>query len=240
MLYSYYYESRPRSAFTYEEGVLSLSPVGYWPCDDASGNLVDVTGNGWTMTLTNASTYQQAGPSINGVAHLAVEFSGTSFFETTTLFPTTYTDGRTYAAWVMIPSTSSAAGRFLARRASNQNEMDISHAANGDATCNAYQSDGATLVAQAAGADIDGGAWHLLVGWWEASSQDVSLQIDGGTPTTAAGATNLKNDSTAGIGMGATASGSDVLRAGSRMCHAAVWNRVLTSIERANLFSGDF
>jgi hypothetical protein len=46
----------------YYETVLFDGPVGYWKCDEASGDLADSSGNGLTMTKNGSPTYRQTGP----------------------------------------------------------------------------------------------------------------------------------------------------------------------------------
>ena len=54
-------------ASEYRERILSLSPVGYYPCDDAGGNILDISGNLNHMTATNVAydyTNTPMGPSL--------------------------------------------------------------------------------------------------------------------------------------------------------------------------------
>lgn len=51
---------------TYDTEVAADSPWGYWKQEEASGNLVDSSGNSRTMTVTGTPTYAQAGP-VGGV-----------------------------------------------------------------------------------------------------------------------------------------------------------------------------
>jgi hypothetical protein len=228
----------------YDDGVLALlgdALDGFWPCDEASGNLTDDSGGGWTFTATGSSTYQASGPTIDGVAQHAVQFSGTSYFSTSGSFPTaSAANGRCEAVWVFLPSTSSAAADILTRSATNQNEFRIRHDSSGGAIAPHYQSDGATVIANPGGADIDGGAWHLVIGWWDPADDDVYVQVDNATPVSALGTTDIKTDSTVGLGLGATASGGAALRSGSRVSNAMLFNRVLTADERTALFTGAF
>jgi hypothetical protein len=225
----------------YDDGVLSLEPTAYWPCDEASGNLTDDTGNGWTFTASGTPTYQASGPTIDGVAQSAVQTNGTAFFTTSASFPNpTIANGRTVGVWVFLPSTSSAAADIFARSATNQNEFRVRHASNGQAISPFYQSDGATSIANPSGADIDGDAWHLVIGWWDPADDDVYIQVDSDTPVSGAGTTDIKTDSTAALGLMAIASGGSSLRSGSRVAKAMVFDRVLTSTERTQLFNGQF
>jgi hypothetical protein len=243
-LWRYYWESEaeeaappPPEPATYSEIILALTPTGYWDCQDASGNLVDSSGGGRNATASGSSTYLASGPTINGVAHSAVQFSGTSYFSIVGTFPNP-SPARTISCWVYLPSTSSVAGNFVARIATNNREFSLKHASNGALQFNAYQSDGNTVVATASDADLDGGTWKHILGWWDDSDQDVYTQIDGGTPVSAAGSTNIKTDSTRAIGIGATDSGTDPLRSGARIAHVAIWGRVLNSTERTQLATG--
>jgi hypothetical protein len=227
---------------TYSDNVLGvLDPVAIWPTGEASGNLADAGGGGWTFTASGSITYLASGPTVNGESLPAVQFDGTSFFSASGSFPgPSVSTGRTEAVWVLLPSTSSAAADIFARSATNQNEFRIRHASNGQVIAPHYQADGATAIANPSGADIDGDAWHLVIGWWDPADQDVYVQVDADTPVSAAGTTDLKTNSTAGLGLGAIASGGSALRSGSRVSTPMVFDRVLTSDERSQLFTGLF
>jgi len=227
----------------YDDGVLAMfgaDLVAYWPADDASGSLIDAK-NAWDAAATGTSTYQAAGPTIDGVAQLAVQFSGTSYFTTSgSLDPASDTTGRSVFAWVYLPSTTAAVGRFLARDATNNGEMSLRHTSTGGAELAILGADGATLVSEAGGSDLDGGVWHLVIGWWDPADADARIQVDAETVVVGAGTAVINNDSTAVYGIGASSGGSGPLRSGSRMCKAGILDRVITAEERALLLSGVF
>lgn len=63
-------------AFSYLDTVLLDSPVGFWPMQESSGNLTDVSGNNRTAVAVGTGlTYQVSGPSA-GVS--GIEFAGNS------------------------------------------------------------------------------------------------------------------------------------------------------------------
>lgn len=224
------------------QALLGADLLAYWAAADASGSLVDGTGNGWTAALgAGTPTYQAAGPTIAGVAQDAVQFDGTAYFSVSSSFPgASATNGRTYIAWVYLPSTTSAAANILSRIQTNEREMSLAHASDGTAIFPVYQSDGNTLVAQAVGTDLDGGTWVCLIGWWDPADQDAHLQQGIGTPASAAGSTDIITDSGAPIGIGASPFGSSPLRSGARLAKLAIVDRVLTADERLAIATGAF
>jgi hypothetical protein len=223
----------------YDTLLLATTPEAYWPCDEASGNLTDDSGGGWTATAAGAgtATYQVAGLSINSETQHSIEVDGAKWFTVSSSFPFP-TPARTVAAWVYLPGASTAAGSICSRLATNQREWTLRHVSNGQASLVAYADDGNTAIGHAAGDDLDGGAWHHVIGWWSDADQDCYIQVDGGTPVSAAGAAAINPDSTAAVVLAAGASGGDPLRAGSRISKVAIWDRVLTDAERTSLYTG--
>jgi hypothetical protein len=62
---------------TYDSEVAADSPWGYWKTDEASGNLLDSSGNSRTLTLPGgAPTYAQTGPGGGSDAQLSPDSSG--------------------------------------------------------------------------------------------------------------------------------------------------------------------
>jgi hypothetical protein len=221
--------------------IAALSPTAIWPTSEASGNLTDATGNGWTFTASGTPTYQASGPTVNGESLFAVQTDGAAFFTTSTSFPgPSASTGRTEAVWVFLPSTSSAAADIFARSATNQNEFRIRHASNGQAIAPHFQADGATAIGNPSGADIDGDVWHLVIGWWDPADDDVYIQVGDTAAVSAAGTTDIKTDSTVALAIMAIASGGSPLRSGSRVSHPMVFERVLTVEERSKLVTGLF
>ena len=247
-MFRYYYESpvsEAPPAATYDEDVVAMlgaSLLGYWACDEANGTLTDGTGNGWTMTLAAGSpTYQVSGPTIASVAQSAVQTDGAAYYTTSSSFTqASAVNGISVFAWVYLPGTTSAGAYFVARQASGTDVIAIlRHASDGTGQMN-YYTTGGTLIGAATQTDLDGDAWHLMVGWWDPADQDVRLSVDDAAAASAVGAANIDESVAAGWSLFATASGGSLLRSGSRLSKVGIVDGLLTAGQRTSLYTGSF
>jgi hypothetical protein len=104
LLERYHYWQRPSGVVDYVQSVLDLSPVAFWGMQEASGNVSDLTGNGWTGTANGTLTYSVAGPTINGESFDAITFDGTSgYLGVSSTLTDPSTGGFTVSAWYKAP-----------------------------------------------------------------------------------------------------------------------------------------
>lgn len=96
------------AAAEYIAAVLQDTPIAFWKMQDASGNPVDSSGNGFDMTsVTGTPDYQQAGP----MSDFGIHF-GAGEFTTRSTHVSTATDNFTMEVWVY-PISIGADGRTL-------------------------------------------------------------------------------------------------------------------------------
>jgi hypothetical protein len=171
-----------------------------------------------------------------------VQGDGTSYFLTSAAFPQAVAaNGLSVFGWVFLPSTSSAAGEIVNRQDSGTDRVClIRHASNGGFLANFYTAGGTLIASADPSFDLDGGAWHHFVGWWEPGNQDAWAAVDDGTPVSAAGAADIDESVAQGWALLATDAGATPLRSGSRIAKVGIYDGVLTSGQRTSLFSGAF
>jgi len=247
MLARYYYAKRRRSALaaaaappaaTYADIVAAMSPDAFWPLQDASGNFVDISGNGYDAAVTGSPTYENTGPTINGEATSAVGFSGTAQYGVASEAiddGVTTSTGMTISLWF---KTSDTLANPVAKKAAGQYAFDIYLDSSPNIELNTYQTDGASLSASAETSGTYGDdAWHHCVAWVDATTNYIHITLDDTETinnTSPAGTWNAESDSAFGIGAISNGNGA---YAGD-LAFVAYWQRALTSGERATLYSG--
>lgn len=98
----------------YQQSVLSLNPMAYWPLNETSGTTAyDIVG-GYNGTYVGGCTLGQAGPtnSIFGASSRSVLFDGSSGYVDIPEGPFNITGPTTIVAWVNIVSVPNFAGLF--------------------------------------------------------------------------------------------------------------------------------
>jgi hypothetical protein len=86
----YYYEeagTSPSGSYaggggsgSFADEVLALNPVAYWRMGEASGNLADSSGNGYTLTTNGTPTYGQTGFTDSADSNDAIGFAANAAF----------------------------------------------------------------------------------------------------------------------------------------------------------------
>jgi hypothetical protein len=229
-------------ALTYDQYVLSLGPTAYWPMNEASGNLLDATGNGWHATMVGTHTYAQTGPTINGVASLAVNFGDTTsdYFWASASFPQATAAGVSWMTWIKVPAIAALAG-ILTRTATNQEAWRINLTTNGTPEFRNYTaSNPGTVIADIDwSAQADDDAWHCLICLWNESTDTASIILDNGTPVTGSGTGPMATDANTAIQISSLSTGgaNPYTGLGAKF---AIFPRVLTAGEITSLTTGVF
>jgi hypothetical protein len=225
----------PPPGADYQQLVLDLAPIGYWPLQEASGNAADATGNGWTATAQGASiTYGVTGPTINGETFNAVTLPGSSAGYFT--IPDTMTDpattGFTISAWIHCPTgaafrpifwwSQTGEGTFWLRKtnadAGQVVTVDSAGAAHGAADASGIPNDSWVWVA----GRYDPGAGILRAYCGTATADDTSFT----------GTWKRDGNPTCQVGAG----GGDYFD--GELAHIAYWNAPLTDDQMTGLRTG--
>lgn len=211
-----------------EPDPLLTNLVAYWKLDESSGNAVDSHSNG--LTLTNTGTLGYAAAKINnGISNDAsakylvradealLRCGGSSF---------------TFAAWFY-----ANAGTNMQILSKDGSVAGANRAYTMDQTAGAtpgirFYINGTSIVSRTAAA----GAWHLVVGWWDATTQKNSIQVDNGTVATLAG-TVTPTDGTASFRIGAREYSGFEGYLNGLVDEVGFWKRVLLEDERTRLYN---
>lgn len=220
---------------SYLDAVLADAPVGFWPCQDASGGLVDVSGGGRNATETGTGHgYGQAGPA---AGFLAVSLTGTSLSgwqvaDSDLWSPASHSGAFSWEGWVKSASPTNTNQRFwLAKqRAAAAHEFSGSVAANANKAYGLILDGGDTPYRFTIGT-ASGSSWNHIVVTWGPSTSAMSIYINGtlasSSPT--GGGTIASNGSgLLGIGFRPGLTGAQYATDGS-LCMIAIYNSVLSS-----------
>ncbi|HUW15925.1 MAG TPA: LamG domain-containing protein [Actinomycetes bacterium] len=236
-LLRYYFQSGTQS---YRDLVLGMAPAAYYPLDDASGNFADLSGNGYTATVSGTPVFGATGPTIAGVVQSAVTFDGATDYATASEAiddGVTTATGMTLAFWVKTADAGDS--NPISKAAASNKTWDLYY--NGDPNNEidfyTYQTDGSTSHGASFGqTSLDDGAWHHWIMVVSATDNYLYTYLDGQTEfsdETVAGTWNAESDSQLTIGGPDGAANFD-----GSLAHIAFWRRVLTAAERASLYSG--
>lgn len=215
--------------------------VGYWRLDEASGIRFDringqtlgdnagvTSGTGKVGTL--AASFAAASSQFLNVANSPIHWLGDGSAGTATDIPWTL------CAWVKVTSTPTAARAVVGKRG-------VTGAANTelllavDDTLHPYclAGNGSTYASAVSTSTLTVGTWHFLVAWHDPVADTLNIQVDGGTPTSAAwSGGSFLSTGTFDIGryQGSSANFWDGL-----IEQVGYWKRVLTESERAQLWN---
>jgi hypothetical protein len=201
--------------------------VSYWNLSEASGNRADshgsntLTDNNTVTSVTNAPA-NMPGTVANFVALSAQYFS---------IVENTIWNGdidTTIAAWVYRNTTG------VDVIASRENGATRSILLRGDGGANdasLFTRDYADSVTKSG--TLTAATWHLVIAWHDAAGNSIGVQVDDAAAATAStGGVNTTPNGTFALGGRITNSHLD-----GRMSSPAVWSRVLTAQERADLYA---
>ena len=217
---------------SYQEAVLSLSPVGYWPLGEATpgtGVCRDLTGanNG---TYVGSPTGGVAGPLV-GDASTAVTFNGTSQYVNCGAAAGFAFLGRlpyTAAVWQLVPDWAGNTQGLLGRRTTGSVGWGIGQQTDADALkVNSWRGTDNVKATNL----VSGTGWSFAVARYDGTT--LGIFVDG-TWTEMASSVNL-TDSGTNLTIGRR--GDSVFCTKGSLAHAAIWARALTDAEVADLYA---
>ena len=205
----------------------------YYRLEEASGTRDDVQE---AMDLSDINTVTQAAGKLGNAA--SYDVANIERLDGGTGSPVNFSGNQdfTLAAWVYVSSTAS--DRVIASKDSSAGFRGYSmHYSNSpDRFRFIVSNDGTATTALDAdnlGA-VSTGTWYYVVAWHDADADTINIQVDDGTADSTAHSTGVNNPS----GIKFTVGG--IHNAGNyhgRIDEVGVWNRVLTSAERTELYN---
>ena len=239
-LVSNQYGSAPSSAMnlslispsTFQEALLSLSPIAYWPLSETSGTVAHDVIGGNNGSYVGGCTLAQSGPanSYFGSPSASVLFDGTSGYVDIPEGPFNITGAITAVAWVNVVSLPTFGGIF--------GHGDTSWRMSVDSSGQPGASDGNATDATSASSIADGN-WHMVAYTYNGvtGSTDGFLYVDGVQV-----ANQSVNTAPQGNGLDVWIGGSPDYGTGrllhAKIAHAAIFNQALTATQIQELNSG--
>lgn len=213
---------------------LLTSLVSHWKLDEASSGTAAVTRNDshGTNHLTDVNTVPSApGLMGNSASFNAANLERLIHGHNSSLAVTD--EDFTVACWFYLTAQQNGA-RLVSKRSANNNcDYDLYLDNTGRVYAEIRNSAGTGKLVSVAGVVLN--AWNLCVGWHDAAGDTINIQLNNGTPGSAA---------TAGIIPG----GTGEFRIGElqqvsrpltgRVDSASLWKRMLTDAERTSLYNG--
>jgi hypothetical protein len=224
----------------YSDGVLTLNPDAYWPLNDASGNIADVTGNGWTGTAGGTPTYSQTGPTIDSEAQSAILFGTDDRFSVSANVDDGVGSDMTLSLWLASSAATDGYPVAMSTSGSGNRSWEVYWPGDGGIHLYTYQTDGATSEStiQAGFGVHNDGNWHHVVIWRTGGQWYMSR--NGGTADTDSTPTGTwKGATTDPFVIGAQSSAGALGFEGS-LAHVAYWKSDIGASSRTKLYTGVF
>jgi len=219
---------------TYQQSLLSLNPMAYWPLNETSGTTAHDIVGGNDGTYVGGYTLAQAGStnSIFGAMSRSVLLDGSSGYVDIPQGPFNITGAITIVAWVNAVSIPNFAGVF--GRGDYSWRMSINPSGEPGA------NDGNVPVDATSAVGMNNGSWHMLAYTYTgvvSQPNNGSLYLDGvlvanNTITAIPSGNNLD----AWIGGSPDYGTARLINA--RIAHAAVYSQALTAAQVQDLYSG--
>ena len=218
----------------YQQSVLSLDPIAYWPLNESSGTVAyDVIG-GYNGTYIGNYSLAQAGPtnSIFGAASRSAGFDGATAYVDIPGGPFNLTNAITTVAWVQLLATPGFDGLFGHGDASWR--MSVNSASEPGA------NDGIAPADATSSTGMNDGNWHMVAYTYTGvptQNYNGSLYVDGTLV-----ANNSVTATPAGDGLDVWIGGSPdygtarLLKA--NIANAAIYSQALTVAQVQSLYNG--
>jgi hypothetical protein len=203
--------------------------VSWWDFEESSGNRADAQGSN---TLTPSIAMSSAAGKVGNCATPATG----NLLTKASPSGVDFTSGDfTIAGWI---NTSASNCGLISRWATGSNARIWTTLLEAGVAKFAVSTDGATVSAiVTVGSGLNNSAWHLVLGWRDATGGNIYVQVDNGTPAAVAfsGASTLYS---AAVTMAAMAlDGAGVYSGGGSVDSSGCWSRMLTSTERGLLWN---
>ncbi len=222
------------SPTTYQQVIVALNPVAYWPLNETTGtNAYDVIG-GYNGTYIGGYSLSQAGPtnSFFGAASHSAGFNGTSAYIDIPEGPFNITNAITTAAWVQLLATPAFDGLF--------GHGDSSWRMSLNSSSQPGANNGSVPADATASTSINDGNWHFVAYTYTGvpgQNNNGSLYVDG-----ALLANNTVTVAPAGNSLDVWIAGSPdygtarLLRA--NISNVAIFTQALTAVQVQGLYNG--
>jgi hypothetical protein len=222
------------AANTYQQALLSLGPVGYWPLNESGGTVAYDLVGGDNGTYVGTYLLGQAGPA-NGIFNgaTATLFDGTSGHVDISAASLNITNAITVVAWVDLISSGAFADVF--GNGDNSWRLDLTSAALPGGNIGAAQGDAVSV------APINDSNWHMLAYTYTGVTNAVgngTLYVDG----VAAANNTVLATPTGNNGLDAWIAGAPDYPTArflpGYVADAAIFSQALTASQVADLFNG--
>jgi len=209
-----------------------MSPDAYWPMQEASGNLTDASGNGWTGTKVGSPVYQVAGPTINGESFYGITLTNGNYFTVSDTLTDPSASGFTVSAWIKAPAD--ATYRYIFRKLQTNEGVFYLRKTSWDSvqivTVNTVNGTHGSAYTNNPMNDT----W-----WWVAARYDVSSNVLRVYAGTATADTSSFTGTWDRVGNPVTFIGSSSTDYwDGEMCHLAYWSVPLTDAQMTALRTG--
>lgn len=217
----------------YEQSLLPLNPIAYWPLNESSGTVAhDLIGN-YNGTYVGGCTLSQSGPtnSIFGSPSRSALFDGSSGYLDIPEGPFNITGGITTVAWVNVLSVPSFAGLF------GHGDASWRMSVNGSGDPGA--SDGNSTDATSSIGIVDGN-WHMIAYAYSGNpgaNNNGLLYVDGALVASQNVTTAPAGDSL-DVWIGGSPDYGTARLLNAKIAHAAIFAQALTPAQVQDLLAG--
>lgn len=211
---------------------LPVDLYAFWSLEEESGNRVDATGNGHTLTDNGTVT---SNPGKVGTAAQFTLGEQERLTRTDANFPSFGDIDFTIAGWAFLDTVGATQPLVSKFASSPQREWMLYYLSGTNRFQWRVTGDGSTqttLNANSLGAPVVS-TWYFIVCWHDAAADTISIQVNNGTADSTAHTAGVFN-STADFMLGAH--GAFEYFQG-RLDQWGVWKRVLTAAERTYLYN---
>ena len=221
------------SANKYQQSLLSLNPMAYWPLNETSGTTaLDVVG-GNNGTYIGGCTLAQSGPtnSFFGSSSKSVLFDGSSGYVDIPEGPFNITGSITIVAWVDLASVPTFAGLF--------GHGDASWRISVNSTAEPGANDGIAPTDATSGIGINDGNWHMIAYTYTGvpGSGNGQLYMDG-VPAASNSVTTAPAGDSLDVWIGGSPDYGTTRLINARIANAAIYPQALTATQVQDLYSG--
>ncbi len=214
---------------TAHAAAISDDLISHWTLDEESGTRVDSHGDN-DLTPSGTGPYGE-GKMSNGFAPTGSGTEGRIEVADNASLSMTDADDFTISAWVNFDTLSGTRGII------GKSNTEYLLYSSGSILRFAVYGGSSGTASTVSSANVPAGNWHFVVAWYDADAHTVNIQVNNGTPVSAAATAGRPVDGANAFVIGAitTTGYSDGI-----IDSVSIWQRLLTSDERSALYnSGD-